>query len=201
MKSSILQIGKNKKETLALFVSTLILLISLFLYYRFQTYYALLPFLFSFLLLLYVLFYFNQKRKEEREEKEKEWSTFFHDLASSPDFTKSSLLEKEMPLPLRTLLEAAATREMKMEEYEELVAFLPSIYTDVLDSIFFFYANESKEEWKNAYHHFLLFEEKKREDKEKNVTKFQQILLFLLLFIFASIVMIFVIYRWKGGVS
>ncbi len=168
MKSSTSINGKTRNELITASIVLVSSLLSLVLYGITRQKWSFLFTPLGFILSYFSYIFFKDKEEENLKKKLEEWDKFFMDLSTLSSFEKEVLLKREMPLNLRLLLERSLSVEVSLDDYRDLGKDLPFSYQCLIESLYFYEAYQSKEEWQFAFAQFL---NEKEEKENKDIQK------------------------------
>lgn len=168
MKSSTSINGKTRNELITASIVLVSSLLSLVLYGITRQKWSFLFTPLGFILSYFSYIFFKDKEEENLKKKLEEWDKFFMDLSTLSSFEKEVLLKREMPLNLRLLLERSLSVEVSLDDYRALGKDLPFSYQCLIESLYFYEAYQSKEEWQFAFAQFL---NEKEEKENKDIQK------------------------------
>lgn len=184
--------NKNRKNILLIiaFVGFLFAL-GAFLYFRVYTYSIIILLI---TLLILSLYLDNQKKKEndEFERELNEYKNLFKGIDELSLISKERILEFELPLKLRNIIEKSLSLEVSIDEFDDLIkSKYPFHYQRMLNSLYQLVINGRKDEWEYNYNLFLKEEQNTLKRKQRNKWKEKESLPVIALAIFSVVIIIF----------
>ncbi len=141
-------------------MAILLFIIGLYLYQRNFKSYAFIPLALASICII-ALYPLIKRLKNVKDDEESKWILLFREVFEKDIKTKEALLELDLPIELRLLLEKAITKEVEREEYISLLSNYPMPFKIAIESLYFLLEKNSMQEWNFAYGNLMKYQEEK----------------------------------------